>query len=183
MDYKIKSMAGFKVMGFTREFDAETSYTEIPKFWGEICKKYEKEIAENIIGEYGVCIDDLDGSKFRYMIAGLYNGGEVPEGMSVYELPDFDWAVLEATAKKKLDFSKVEFFTYDEGLCVQCMHVGAYDDEPATVEAMHGFMEEQGYILDITDQRYHHEIYLSDARKAAPEKLKTVIRHPIKARE
>ena len=70
-----------------------------------------------------------------------------------------------------------------EGLCVQCMHIGAYDDEPATVEAMHRFMDEQGYILDITDQRYHHEIYLSDARKVAPEKLKTVIRHPIKPKE
>ena len=95
MDYKIKTMSGFKVVGFEREFDAETSYTEIPKFWGEICKKYEKEIAENIIGEYGVCIDDLGGSKFRYMIAGLYKGGEVPEGMTVYELPDFDWAVFD----------------------------------------------------------------------------------------
>ena len=93
---------------------------------------------------------------------------------------DFDWAVREAAAKKKQDFSKVEFFTYDEGLCVQCMHIGSYDDEPATVEAMHRFMEEQGYVLDITDQRMHHEIYLSDARKVAPERLKTVVRHPIR---
>ena len=106
--------------------------------------------------------------------------------ISVIRLPDFvtkedfDWAVREATAKKKQDFSKVEFFTYDEGMCVQCMHIGAYDDEPATVEAMHRFMEEQGYVLDITNQRMHHEIYLSDARKVAPEKLKTVVRHPIK---
>lgn len=82
--------------------------------------------------------------------------------------------------RKKQDFSKVEFFLYDEGLCVQCMHIGSYDDEPATVDAMHRFMEEQGYTLDITDQRMHHEIYLSDVRKVAPEKLKTVIRHPIK---
>ena len=108
--------------------------------------------------------------------------------ISVIRLPDFvskedfDWAVREATAKKKPNFSKVEFFTYDEGLCVQCMHIGAYDDEPATVEAMHRFMEEQGYVLDITDQRMHHEIYLSDARKVAPEKLKTVVRHPIKVK-
>ena len=87
-------MAGFKVVGFAREFDAETSYTEIPKFWGEICKKYEKEIAENIIGEYGVCVDDIGEGKFRYFVAGIYKGGEVPEGMSVYELPDFDWAVF-----------------------------------------------------------------------------------------
>ena len=93
---------------------------------------------------------------------------------------DFKWAVKEATAKKKQDFSKAYFFTYDEGLCVQCMHIGSYDDEPATVEAMHQYMEEQGYVLDITDKRYHHEIYLSDARKVVPEKLKTVIRHPIK---
>ena len=76
--------------------------------------------------------------------------------------------------------SKVEFWTYDEGLCVQCMHVGSYDDEPATVSLMHEYMEQQGYVLDITDQRLHHEIYLSDARKVAPEKLKTVLRHPIR---
>lgn len=79
-----------------------------------------------------------------------------------------------------MDFSKVEFFTYDEGLCVQCLHIGPYDNEPVTVELMHSFMEDQGYTLDITDQRYHHEIYLSDPRKADPDKLKTVIRHPIK---
>ena len=106
--------------------------------------------------------------------------------ISVIRLPDFvtredfEWAVEEATRKKKTDFSKVEFFTYDEGLCVQCMHIGPYDDEPATVELMHKFMEEQGYELDITEDRMHHEIYLSDARKVAPEKLKTVVRHPIK---
>ena len=106
--------------------------------------------------------------------------------ISVIRLPDFvtkadfDWAVAEATTKKKTDFSKVEFFTYDEGLCVQCMHIGSYDDEPATVEAMHRFMEEQGYILDINEKRLHHEIYLSDARKVAPERLKTVVRHPVR---
>ena len=108
--------------------------------------------------------------------------------ISVIRLPDFvtkedfAWAVNEATKKKKQDFTKVEFFTYDEGLCAQCMHIGSYDDEPATVEAMHRFMESQGYVLDITEKRLHHEIYLSDARKVAPEKLKTVIRHPIKVK-
>ena len=95
---------------------------------------------------------------------------------------DFDWAVGVATTKKKTDFSKVEFLTYDEGLCVQCMHIGSYDDEPATVAMMHAFMDQQGYELDITDKRLHHEIYLSDARKVDPEKLKTVIRHPIKVK-
>lgn len=92
---------------------------------------------------------------------------------------DFDWAVRKATAKKSRIFLRLSF-SYEEGLCVQCMHIGAYDDEPVTVDAMHRFMEEQGYALDITDRRMHHEIYLSDARKVAPEKLKTAIRHPIK---
>lgn len=93
---------------------------------------------------------------------------------------DFDWAVQEATKKKKADFSKVEFLTYDEGVCVQCMHVGSYDDEPKTVALMHEYMAVNGYALDISERRYHHEIYLSDPRKCAVEKLKTVVRHPIK---
>ena len=93
---------------------------------------------------------------------------------------DFDWAVREATNKKKADFSKVEFLTYDEGVCVQCMHVGSYDDEPKTVALMHEYMAVNGYALDISESRYHHEIYLSDPRKCAVEKLKTVIRHPIR---
>lgn len=106
--------------------------------------------------------------------------------ISIIRLPDFvtreefDWAVEEAARKKKQDFSKVEFLTYDEGLCVQCMHTGAYDDEPETVDKMHAFMREQGYELDITDKRFHHEIYLSDARRVAPERLRTVVRHPVK---
>ena len=106
--------------------------------------------------------------------------------ISVIRLPDFvtvddfKWAVEEATRKKKADFSKAEFLTFDEGLCVQCMHIGPYDTEPATVSLMHAYAEQQGYMPDITDKRLHHEIYLSDARKVAPEKLKTVIRHPIR---
>ncbi|MBO7421456.1 MAG: AraC family transcriptional regulator [Spirochaetaceae bacterium] len=109
MDYKIVSKAAFKVIGFAREFDGETSYIEIPKFWDEIREKYaarvwsgaapasdiEKAVVENNIGEYGVCIDDAGCGKFRYMVAGIYAGGKVPEGMSLYELPDFDWAVFD----------------------------------------------------------------------------------------
>lgn len=108
--------------------------------------------------------------------------------ISVIRLPDFvtkedfNWAIQEATAKKKTDFSKVEWLSYQEGVCVQCMHIGAYDDEPATLAVMHDYMEHQGYALDITEKRMHHEIYLSDARKVAPDRLKTVIRHPIKRR-
>ena len=106
--------------------------------------------------------------------------------ISVIRLPDFvtkedfNWAIEEATKKKKTDFSKVEFLTYNEGLCVQCMHIGAYDNEPATVQLMHNFMAAEGYTLDITEKRLHHEIYLSDARRTSEERLKTVIRHPVK---
>lgn len=93
---------------------------------------------------------------------------------------DFDWAIKEATRKKHQDFSKVEFLTYHEGTCVQCMHIGGYDDEPQSVGNMHQFIQKQGYTLDIKNPRYHHEIYLSDPRRCDMAKLKTVIRHPIK---
>ena len=93
---------------------------------------------------------------------------------------EFDWAVQEATAKKKKDFSKVEFFTYDEGLCVQCMHIGSYDTEPETLRQLDAFAAEQGYCPDFSDTRFHHEIYLGDPRRTVPEKLKTVLRHPIR---
>jgi hypothetical protein len=140
-----------------------------------------------IEGYFDYVVPPLEGFWWMNGIDGIdYSRKEDFNWISVIRLPDFvakpdfEWAISEATVKKKQDFSKVEFFTYDEGLCVQCMHIGSYDDEPATVEMMHRFMEEQGYVLDITDKRLHHEIYLSDARKVAPEKLKTVIRHPIR---
>lgn len=106
--------------------------------------------------------------------------------ISVLRLPDFvtkadfDWAVSEATHKKRQDFSAVKFWTYDEGLCAQVMHHGSYDDEPATIEKLRQFILDQGYTLDIQNPRYHHEIYLSDPRRCKVENLKTVIRHPIK---
>ena len=93
---------------------------------------------------------------------------------------DFRWAVSEAEKKKKQDFSPVEFFTYDEGLCVQCMHIGSYDSEPETVAKMSEYMTENGYAADFSEARLHHEIYLSDPRKCDVSKLKTVIRHPVK---
>ena len=109
--------------------------------------------------------------------------------ISVIRLPDFvtqedfEWAIKEAEDKKKQDFSKVEFLTYEEGLCVQCMHIGSYDNEPKTVNLMHEYMIENGYELDITDTRFHHEIYLSDPRRCDVSRLKTVIRHPIRQKE
>lgn len=95
---------------------------------------------------------------------------------------DFDWAIQEATKKKKMDFSKVDFLSVNEGLCVQCMHIGSFDDEPDSVSAMHQFVKENGYTLDFNDHRWHHEIYLSDPRRCDVQKLKTVIRHPIRIR-
>ncbi len=109
--------------------------------------------------------------------------------ISIIRLPDFvtredfDWAISEATRKKKQDFSKVEFLSYNEGICVQCMHIGSYDNEPETINLMHEYMIENGYELDITDTRFHHEIYLSDPRRCDISKLKTVIRHPIRKKE
>ncbi|MBT9776521.1 transcriptional regulator [Clostridium sp. MCC353] len=90
----------------------------------------------------------------------------------------FNWAKEEAARKKKLDTGCAELFLLDEGLCVQCMHLGSYDDEPETVASMDRFLEENGYRNDFSESRRHHEIYLNDPRRTAPEKLKTVIRHP-----
>jgi len=115
-----------------------------------------------------------------------YNHKDEFNFISVIRLPnfvskkDFDWAVKEATKKKKIDFSKMEFMTYDEGLCIQCMHLGAYDDEPETIKKMHEYMIANGYELDISNSRMHHEVYLSDPRKSEVSKWKTIIRHPIR---
>ena len=151
--------------------------------------KMSKTGDHRIEGYFDYVVPPLEGFWRQDGVQGIdYTHKERFQWISVIRLPDFvtkddfDWAVAEAERKKKTDFSKAEFLTYNEGLCVQCMHIGSYDDEPATVEKMHRYMEEQGYTLDITDQRLHHEIYLSDVRKVAPEKLKTVIRHPIRAR-
>lgn len=122
-----------------------------------------------------------------HMIAGMdYAHKEKFHWIAMIRLPDFvtksdfDWAIAEATAKKKSDFSKVEFFTYEEGECVQCMHIGSYDDEPETIQRMEAYAMENGYQIDFTEKRMHHEIYLSDPRRTAVEKLKTVVRHPIR---
>lgn len=149
--------------------------------------KMSKKGSHQIEGYFDYVVPPLEGLWWQEAIKGIdYSRKEDFRFISMIRLPDFvtkqdfDWAVEEASRKKKEDYSKVEFFTYDEGLCVQCMHIGAYDDEPATVELMHDFMTSQGYEPDITDKRLHHEIYLSDARRVAPERLKTVIRHPVK---
>lgn len=149
--------------------------------------KMSKKSSRQIEGYFDYIVPPLEGFWWQDKLKGIdYAHKENFKWISLIRLPDFvtktdlEWAVREATQKKKLDFSKVEFLTYDEGLCVQCMHIGSYDDEPETVKLMHEYMEQQGYSIDIAENRFHHEIYLSDARKVAPEKLKTVIKHPIK---
>ena len=149
--------------------------------------KMSRKGDHRIEGYFDYVVSPLEGFWYMEGMNGIdYAHKENFHWISVIRLPDFvseddlRWAVNEATQKKKLDFSKVEFLTVEEGLCVQCMHIGPYDDEPATVAMMHEFMEKKGYELDISDKRLHHEIYLSDARKVAPDKLKTVIRHPIR---
>lgn len=149
--------------------------------------KMSKLGSRQIEGFFDFVVPPLEGFWWQEGVIGIdYAHKEKFQWISVIRLPDFvtpenfDWARDEAFRKKGLDTSKAEIWSYEEGLCVQCMHLGSYDDEPATVELMHHFMEEQGYILDINNERLHHEIYLNDARKTAPEKLKTVIRHPIR---
>ncbi len=139
-----------------------------------------------IEGFFEYVVPPLEGFWWQEQTEGLdYSRKNDMCFISLIRLPDFvtkedfGWAVTEAAKKKKMDFSKVEFLTYEEGLCVQCMHMGSYDEEPATVQAMHEFTEQNGCKVDITAHRFHHEIYLSDPRKCAPEKCKTVVRHPI----
>ncbi len=166
-----------------------------------------------IDGYVSYVVPPLEGLWWQDSVEGIdYGHKEKFQWIAMIRLPEFvtkeefEWAVGEATMKKKQDFSKVEFFTYEEGLCVQCMHIGVYDDEPATIQAMNQYAQENGYVIDIcagadtqcqkagigdghmddvcaagsNHRRYHHEIYLSDPRRTAPEKLKTVIRHPVK---
>lgn len=143
--------------------------------------------SHKIEGYFAYVVPPLEGLWWQQGVQGMdYAHKENFRWISMIRLPDFvtkaefDWAVAEATAKKKIDYSKVEFLTYDEGECVQCMHIGPYDDEPATIETMDRFAEKMGYKIDITEERHHHEIYLSDPRRAAAERLKTVIRHPVR---
>ena len=149
--------------------------------------KMSKKGDYKIDGYFDFVVPPLEGFWWQEGIKGVdYANKDSFNFISLIRMPDFvtkevfEWAIEETTRKKKEDFSKVEFFTYDEGLCVQCMHIGPYNDEPITIESMHEYMIEQGYELDITDERFHHEVYISDVRKTSPEKLKTVLRHPIK---
>lgn len=161
--------------------------------------KMSKKGDHRIEGYYDFVVPPLEGFWWQEGVDGIdYSDKSTFCWISVIRLPDFitqadfDWAVQTAIQKKKLDCSKAEFLTINEGECVQIMHLGAFDDEIATVELMNKFIAENGYENDFSDtnlidktggvlkNRLHHEIYLSDARKIAQKKWKTVIRHPVK---
>ena len=140
-----------------------------------------------IEGFFEYVVPPLEGFWWQEGVDGIdYGDKSTFHWISVIRLPefvkkkDFDWAVEEAARKKKLDCSLAEFLTIEEGLCVQIMHIGPFVHEPSTVALMDQYIAENGYANDMNENRLHHEIYLSDARKAAPEKWKTIIRHPIR---
>lgn len=138
-------------------------------------------------GYFDYVVPPLEGLWWQEGVQGVdYTRKEDFCWISLIRLPEFvtkevfDRAIREAAEKKQRDFSRVEFFSWEEGLCVQCLHLGPYDDEPATEAAMDEYARAQGYLLDYGETRFHHEIYLSDVRRCKPENLKTVIRHPIR---
>ena len=152
--------------------------------------KMSKKGEYQIEGYFDYVVPPLEGFWWQEGIEGFdYTRKDDFCWISVIRLPDFvtkedfEWAIETATQRKKEEFSKVEFLTIEEGLCVQCMHIGAFDDEPTTVKLIDEYIGEQGYENDFSKVRLHHEIYLSDTRKVATEKWKTVIRHPIKMKE
>lgn len=149
--------------------------------------KMSYKTGHKINGFFEYVVPPLEGFWWQDGVDGVdYSNKSTFNWISVIRLPDFitkqdfDWAVATATKKKGLDCSSAQFLTVNEGLCVQIMHLGSYDSEPETVALMDKYLLQNGYANDMTDDRLHHEIYLSDPRKCATEKLKTVIRHPIR---
>lgn len=149
--------------------------------------KMSKKGDYQIPGYFDFVVPPLEGMWWQPGVQGVdYQHKEKFNFISLIRMPDFvttdvfDWAIKTATEKKQTDFSKVEFKTIDEGLCAQILHVGPYDEEPATVEKLHEFIANNGFKLDINDHRHHHEIYLSDPRRTKPANLKTVLRLPVK---
>ena len=152
--------------------------------------KMSKKGDHRIEGYFDYVVPPLESLWQQRGVTGMdYSRKNELEWTAMIRLPDFvtkddlEWAVREASAKKKSDYSSAEFFTYTEGLCVQCMHTGSYDSEPGTVDMMNKYIEEKGYMTDISEARRHHEIYLNDPRRTDKDKLKTVIRHPIAGKQ
>lgn len=149
--------------------------------------KMSKKGEHQMPGYFDFTVPPLEGFWWQDGLNGVdYSRKQDFRWISAIRMPDFvtqtefEWAKAEAERKKQLDLSAVGLVTIDEGECVQAMHVGPYDDEPATVARMHAFLQDSGYMTDFSDERHHHEIYLSDPRRVDPAKMKTVIRHPVK---
>ena len=149
--------------------------------------KMSKKGSHEIEGYFDYVVPPLEGFWWQEGVKGVdLTSKETFRWISVIRLPDFvrredvAWAISEAGRKKQEDFSKVEFLTIREGLCVQCMHVGPYDQEPETIAKMDQYLLDHGYVKDFSEERLHHEIYLSDARRVVPERWRTVIRHPVR---
>ena len=171
MDCKITPMFPFKVIGFQKEFDYETSYAEIPKFWDEICEKYassvyagndpanpyEQALVDNCIGEYGVCIDDIPGDKFRYLIAGRYTGGPVPEGMVLYEFPRGEWAVFDCIGPNPQTLQSVNTRVFREWLPANPDYELCGNATVEWYDCING---------EPTDPDYHSAIWVPVKRKA-----------------
>lgn len=152
--------------------------------------KMSKLIDYRIEGYFDYVVPPLEGFWWQQGVTQIdYSRKDAFQWISVIRLPDFvsekdfNWAKQQVKTKKGIDCSNAQFLTIEEGLCVQIMHIGSYDDEPDTITLMDKFIKENGYINDFSNTRMHHEIYLSDARRVAPEKLKTVIRHPIRKKD
>lgn len=149
--------------------------------------KMSKMGDHRIEGYFDYVVPPLEGFWWQEGVDGFdYRRKEDFHWISVIRLPDFvsrkdyEWAIEEAAKKKGQDYSAVEYMAVDEGLCVQMLHIGPYDDEPDSVALMDAYIYERGYENDFSINRLHHEIYLSDARRVEPARLRTVIRHPIK---
>ena len=152
--------------------------------------KMSKLTDYRIEGYFDYVVPPLEGFWWQQGVTQIdYSRKDAFQWISVIRLPDFvsekdfNWAKQQVKTKKGIDCSNAQFLTIEEGLCVQIMHIGSYDDEPETITLMDKFIKENGYINDFSNTRMHHEIYLSDARRVAPEKLKTVIRHPIRKKD
>ena len=152
--------------------------------------KMSKLTDYRIEGYFDYVVPPLEGFWWQQGVMQIdYSRKDAFQWISVIRLPDFvsekdfNWAKQQVKAKKGIDCSNAQFLTIEEGLCVQIMHIGSYDDEPDTITLMDQFIKENGYINDFSNTRMHHEIYLSDARRVAPEKLKTIIRHPIRKKD
>lgn len=189
MVINVPAMNYLAVRGHGDPNEADSEYQQsIPLLYAVAYTiKMSKKGDHQIPGYFDFVVPPLEGYWWQEGIKGVdYDHKEKFSFISMIRMPDFvdqatfEWAVKEASAKKGLDLTKVEFLPQQEGLCVQALHVGPYDNEPATVEKLHEFMANKGLQLDINNHRHHHEIYLSDPRRSKPENLKTVIRIPVK---